>query len=186
MSAEENKRIARRYFEELWNQGHLNVISEIIAANHTLHDPASPHASGAEGLKRLISGYRVAFPDNRFTIEDQIAEGDKVVTRWTAHGSHKGQLMGMAPTNRQVTVSGVDIHRIINGQITEHWSNWDSAGLMQQLGLTSTEAGGRRDATLTVEQFEDQDADVTTAPPNELEEALEQPVQPGSKGGSSA
>ena len=182
MSVEENRRTARRYFEELWNQGKLNIISEIIAPNHTHHDPAAPHVSDRNGMKELIVHYRTAFPDVRFTVEDQIAEGDKVVTRWSVRGRHQGGLMGVAPTNKQMTVTGVDIHQIVNGQIVEHWSNWDMAGLQQQLGLT----GGQQEAELTVEQFEDQDADVTTTPARRLEETFDQEVQPGSKGGNSA
>ena len=135
MSAEENKAVSRRYFEELWNQGNLNIIPEIIAANHTHHDPATPGASGPDGMKQLVSMYRTAFPDSHFTVEDQIAEGNKVVTRWTACGTQKGELMGVAPTNKQMTVTGIDIHHIVNGKIEEHWSNWDTLGLMQQLGV---------------------------------------------------
>jgi steroid delta-isomerase-like uncharacterized protein len=140
--SEENKALARRYFEEIWNQGNLDVIPEIIAANHVHHDPANPGASGPEGMKQLVSMYRAAFPDTRFTVEDQIAEGAKVVTRWTARGTHQGELMGIAPTNKTMELTGMDIHRIVNGMIEEHWSNWDTIGLLQQLGVVPAPGEG--------------------------------------------
>lgn len=139
--SEENKAITRRYFEEIWNQGNLDVIPELIAANHAHHDPASPEASGPDGMKQLVSMYRAAFPDTHFTLEDQIAEENKVVTRWTASGTHQGELMGIGLTNKTIAITGIDIHRIVNGKIEEHWSNWDALGLMQQLGVVPPPGG---------------------------------------------
>ena len=79
--------------------------------------------------------YRSAFPDMQLTIEDQIAEGDKVVTRWTARGTHQGELMGIPPTGKQATVTGITVGRVANGKFVESWSNFDALGMMQQLGV---------------------------------------------------
>jgi steroid delta-isomerase-like uncharacterized protein len=135
MSTEENKTIARRSFEEPWNQGNLAAVDEIYAATYVNHDPANPGIEGLAGQKQLIRTYRTAFPDTHFKIEEQIAEGDKVVTRWTATGTHRGDLMGIAPTGKQARVSGINIDHIADGKIQESWSNWDTLGLMQQLGV---------------------------------------------------
>jgi steroid delta-isomerase-like uncharacterized protein len=138
MSTEENKAMSRRSFEEAWNKGNLAVIDEVVAANYVGHDPAVPNLRGPAGMKQLIMMYRTAFPNIQFTIEDQAAEGDKVVTRWTARGSHQAELMGIAPTNKQATVTGIGIDRFVNGKIEESWSNWDTLGLLQQLGVVPT------------------------------------------------
>lgn len=133
--SEGDKSIIHRYFDETWNKGNLDVLNEIIADDCVNHDPANPGVRGPEGYKQLIGMYRAAFPDTRFTVEDQIAEGDTVVTRWTAQGTHEAELMGIPATNKHVTVTGIDIHRISSGKIEEAWSNWDTLGLMQQLGV---------------------------------------------------
>ena len=133
--SEENKAIARQGFEEAWSKGNLAVIAEIVGPNFVNHDPANPGVHGPEGFKQLVNMYRTAFPDTQFTIEDQMADGDKVVTRWTARGTHQAELMGVAPTNKQVTVTGISIDRIVGGKIEESWVNWDTLGMMQQLGV---------------------------------------------------
>lgn len=130
----ENKAIIRRYYEELWNEGALEVADDVIAADCVIHDPVNPGMRGPEGVKELVASYRDAFPDARFSMEDQIAKGDKVVTRWSARAAHKGELNGIPPTGEQVSVTGVDIHRLANGKIEEAWSHWDTLGLMQQIG----------------------------------------------------
>jgi len=131
---EENKAIARRLFEEVWSQGKLDVADEIFATDYFGHIAGSPEVRRLEGFKQFVSMYRTAFPDLQFTIEDQIAEGDKVVTRWTSTGTHKGELMGIPPTGVQSTSTGIAIDRIAGGKIVEVWSNWDTLGLLQQLG----------------------------------------------------
>ena len=140
--SEENKAIARRSLEEAWNKGELAVIDEIVGPNFVNHDPANPGVRGPEGLKQLVTMYRTAFPDTHFTIEDQMAEGDQVVTRWTARGTHQAELMGIAATNKQVTVTGIGIDRIVGGKIEEAWVNWDTLGLMQQLGVVPAPGEG--------------------------------------------
>jgi steroid delta-isomerase-like uncharacterized protein len=135
--SEQNKALARRAIEEVWNQGKLAVIDELTAANATFHDPSVPGGkfTGPEGVKQFVQIYRGAFPDVRLTINDQIAEGDKVVTRWTATGTHKGELMGIAPTNKHATVTGVDIDRYQDGKVVEAWASYDMLGMLQQLGV---------------------------------------------------
>jgi steroid delta-isomerase-like uncharacterized protein len=135
MSAEEKKAIVRRLFEELWNQGKLDVADEIFATDYIFHEPVAGEVRGPEGFKQFVSMYRIAFPDLQFRIEDQIAEGDKIVTRWTATGTHKGELMGISPTSVQVTVTGIGIARTDGGKIVEFWDNYDALGMLQQLGV---------------------------------------------------
>lgn len=134
MSAE-NKALARRLVEEAFNAGRLDVTDELVASDFVGHDPALPEeVRGPAGVKESIAGYRTAFPDIRVTIEDQIADGDYVVTRWSAKGTHQGELMGMPATGKQATVTGITIDRIVDGRIAESWDNWDTLGMMQQLG----------------------------------------------------
>jgi steroid delta-isomerase-like uncharacterized protein len=131
-----NKAIAQRFIEEVWHKGNLAVIDELCATNFVDHGPASTDTlRGLDGLKQSVTMYRNAFPDLHFTVEDVIAVGDKVVTRWTAHGTHKGELMGITPTDKQVTVTGISIDRIAGGKIEETWEAWDRMDLMQQLGV---------------------------------------------------
>ena len=135
--SDQNKALARRNVEEIWNQGNLSVIDELVAPNATFHDPAVPGGkfTGPEGFRQFVQIYRGAFPDVRLTIEDLIAEGDKVVSRWTATGTQKGELMGIAPSGKRVTVTGCNIDQYQNGKIVEGWASYDMLGLLQQLGV---------------------------------------------------
>ncbi len=133
MSSEQNKNIVRRAVEEPW-KGNLDVVDELTAPDYIGHDPANPEPlRGPEGIKEFISSYRAAFPDARITVEQQLAEGDLVATRWSGRGTHEGELMGIQPTRKQVTVSGLTISRLADGKIVEEFSNWDNFGMMQQL-----------------------------------------------------
>ncbi len=136
MSAQENKDLARRFMEEVWNKGNLNFVDEVTDPNFLSHDPASPEdvGGGVEGTRRFVEMYRSAFPDLRMTVEDLIAEGDKVVVRWTARGTHQGELMGIPPSDNRVEVTGISIDRIEGGKFVESWSNYDVLGMMQQIG----------------------------------------------------
>lgn len=136
MSAEENKVLARRWFEELFNEEKFEVAGEIVAADHALHDPALPDLStGApEGTAQIVSLYHGAFSETHITIEDQIAEGEMVVTRWTGRGTHDGELMGVPPSGNRAEVSGISIDRVSGGRIAETWSAHDTLGMMQQIG----------------------------------------------------
>ena len=138
--SEQNKALARRSIEEIWNQGKLAVIDQLVASDATFHDPSVPGGkfTGPQGMKQFVQIYRGAFPDLRLTINDQIAEGEEVVTRWTATGTHSGELMGIAPTNKRATVTGVDIDRYQGGKVVEAWASYDMLGLLQQLGVVPT------------------------------------------------
>ena len=134
MSTEENKALVRRLIEEAWNEGNLATIDEILSPDYVLHIDA-PGPPGREGYKQDVTMHRTAFPDLRFTIEDMVAEGDKVVLRATLRGTHKGEYIGIAPTGKQITLTAISIRRIEGGQIAEEWVELDMLGLMQQLGV---------------------------------------------------
>jgi predicted ester cyclase len=135
MSTEQNKATSRRFFEEVWNKGKLDVLDEITDPNFVGHEPVGGDIRGREALKQFIRMYRTAFPDLRFTIEDQVAEGDNLVTRWSTSGTHNGGLMGIAPTGKQTRSTGISVERFSAGKTVEDWTNWDALGLMQQLGV---------------------------------------------------
>jgi steroid delta-isomerase-like uncharacterized protein len=134
MSTEENKAIVRRQLDEMWNQGNLAVADELFAADVILHGGLPGQPSGVEGIKQGVKLNRDAFADYHNTADDLIAEGDKVAIRWTARGTHTGEMLGMPPTGKQVTLTGMTIVRIADGKITEVWNALDQLGLMQQLG----------------------------------------------------
>lgn len=146
MLTETNKAVSRRFFEEVFGKGKLNVLDEIIASDHVNSGPGTLPGlpTGPEGAKQLVTVYRNAFPDVHFTIDEQIAEGDKVVTRWTADGTHKGELLGIPATGKTSTVTGVAVDRFANGKIVESWGIFDQFGMMQNLGVIPTpEAAGK-------------------------------------------
>jgi predicted ester cyclase len=133
MSVEENKATDRRYVAEVLNSGNLAAIDQIMAPGYVGHVPGFP-PSDREGDKQLIAMFHRAFPDLRFTLEDQIAEGDRVVHRLSVVGTHRGEFMGIPPTGRRVSVTGVNINRFADGRVVEAWGFMDMLGLMQQLG----------------------------------------------------
>ena len=148
--SEQNKAIVRRLFEELWNKGNLSLADQLFTPNYTHHDSSSPDfGHGPESERKRATLYRTAFPDLRLTIEDLIAEGDTVMARWSCHGTHKGDLNGMAPTGKQVTISGVTIARLLNGKLAESHVNWDALGMMQQLGVVPQLAAKAQAAAAT-------------------------------------
>jgi steroid delta-isomerase-like uncharacterized protein len=134
--SEENKALVRRYFEEIWDKGNLDLIDELFTTNFVRHGPTATEGEvhGQEGFESLVSMYRSALPDLRIPIEDQIAEGDRVVTRWRARGTHQGELMGNAPTGNPASVTGILVDRISGGKIEEEWVDYDTLHLMQQIG----------------------------------------------------
>jgi len=134
MSTEENKGIVRRMIEEGVNERDLALFDELYAPDFLYH-LGSTTIEGVEAYKQFNLMSFTAFPDLRFTIEDQIAEGDKVVTRWLVSGTQKGPFQGIPPTGKHVTVTGVGINRFANGKIVENWTNMDFLGILQQLGV---------------------------------------------------
>jgi steroid delta-isomerase-like uncharacterized protein len=131
--SELNKTLARRWFEDLFSRGNLDVANEILSAefiDHLTHEDER----GLEELKAYVTIYRAAFPDIQDTLEQIVAEGDKVVVRWTSRGTHQGEFMGAAPTGRHVTFTGMRLFRIAENKIAESWVNIDERGLQEQLG----------------------------------------------------
>jgi steroid delta-isomerase-like uncharacterized protein len=146
--SDSNKNAVRRLFEEVWNKDQQRVADELFAPNYTHHDSSTPDVGrGPESEKKRVTLYRNAFPDIRLTVEDLIAEGETVTARWSCHGTHKGDLNGIAATGRQFTISGISIARFTNGKISEGWVNWDALGMMQQLGIVA-ELGKPKTATV--------------------------------------
>ncbi len=134
---EDNKALNRRFVEEVINQGNIEAIDELIDPGVVDHAALPGFPTGREGAKQFFAMMRSAFPDLHLTIEDMIAEGDKVVMRSTWSGTHQGEFMGIPATGRRVTVSAIDISRVADGRIVEHWEQSDALGLMQQLGVVS-------------------------------------------------
>jgi steroid delta-isomerase-like uncharacterized protein len=129
-----NKMSARRFFEDIATGGNLSAINDLFAPDYYGYDPTpEDDTHGADALREEVSGYRAAF-DFEFTVEDQLAEGDEVATRWTWRGTHRGEFMGVAPTARECTMTGQTIFRFEEGKIKEGWWNWDDFGLYQQIG----------------------------------------------------
>lgn len=131
----DNAAIVRRAIEEVLNRGNLRVIDELCAPNLIAHDPSGPDRAGREADKQFVELLRAAFPDLHFTIHELIAQGDTVVIRYTATGTHQGAFQGIPPTGRRATVQGVGVHHLENGRIKESWAFWDQLSLLRQLGV---------------------------------------------------
>jgi steroid delta-isomerase-like uncharacterized protein len=132
--SEKNKTILHRYGEEIWSQGNLAVANEIIAPTILVHIPGHPDVVDREGFKQTVRVFRTAFPDGRYSVEDMIADEDTVVVRWAFHGTHTGELMGIAPTGKQVKWTLTCFYRVTDGKVQRCWGDADNLGLLQQLG----------------------------------------------------
>jgi steroid delta-isomerase-like uncharacterized protein len=128
----QNKMIAYRVLDELWNHENADVIDEFVASDYDGHSSTVFH--GPEGAIQFVLRVHEAFPDFQFTIEDQIAEGDRVATRWHCQGTHQSEFLGISPTNTQMSMTGITIFRIANGKLIDGWTNEDILGMLQQLG----------------------------------------------------
>ena len=146
MAGDDNKTIVQRLLDEVWGRGDLAQVEQIFSGSFVRHGPNSLEGEiqGRDGFRQLVTMYRTAFPDLQVPSEGQTAEGDIVVTRWTARGTHHGNLVGLAPTGRPITVAGVIIDRFSGGQIAEEWATYDSLGLLQQVGAVPP-VGAARD-----------------------------------------
>jgi steroid delta-isomerase-like uncharacterized protein len=133
MSMEENKTLARRWNEEIWNKGNMAAVDELMADNFVWHTPFPGMAPDREGFKQS-AGSLSAFSEVSCVAEDMVAEGDKVAVRWSWSGKHTGDYMGMAPTGKQATMTGISIIHIADGKITAEWDEQDNMGFMAQLG----------------------------------------------------
>ena len=136
MSTEENKALLQRFYDEVFNQGNLEVADELIAADAVEHE-AFPglEGNGPEVAKQFVAIIRSAFPDIRVHTQDMIAEADKVVARITLTGTHRGEFLGIPPTGKQIEVGTMDIVRVADGKMVEHWGVTDNLTMMQQLGV---------------------------------------------------
>jgi predicted ester cyclase len=141
MSSEQNKALVRRIFEEGINQNKPEVFDELIAPNYVNYNFPAP-APGLEGFKMVIGMFLSAFPDMQVTLEDELADGDKVITRGYFAGTHQGDFQGIPPTGKQVKVKYIDIWRVENGKLVENWVQMDQVGMMQQLGVIPTPGQG--------------------------------------------
>lgn len=128
------KEIARGLAEDPW-RGKLDDVLQFVGDDYVAHVPGSAEPfRGKDGFRQFVGTYLTGFPDGTITVDDQIAEGDVVATRWTARGTNTGELMGVPPSGRQVTIGGISYTRIVDGQAREAWIIWDTLAMMQQLG----------------------------------------------------
>jgi steroid delta-isomerase-like uncharacterized protein len=139
VSTQENKATFRRYVEEGWAKGNVEVADEVFAEGYVAHQPdGSEEKRGPEDVKQFLRQYREAFPELQITLEDQIAEDDKVVTRWASRGTYRGEFRGIAPTGNEVSLTGMGIFRFSEGKVVESWDNFDQLGMLRQLGAISS------------------------------------------------
>lgn len=134
MPIEENKAIVRRWGEEVWGKASLAAIDELFAPNFVFNYPPPGVTPDLEGYKKTVTMLTAPFADIQGSAEDMVAEGDKVAVRWTWRLTHTGEFMGIAPTGKQVTITGISILRIVGGKIVEEWGEMDTLGMLQQLG----------------------------------------------------
>jgi predicted ester cyclase len=136
----DSKKIVKELFEEPW-KGNWEVIDTYVAPGYVGHDPADPEPiRGRDGARANIQKYLDGFSNARITVDDQIAEGDKVATRWTGRGTHDGEIAGIAPTGKEVTVTGLTLSLLENGLVVEEWTTWDTLGMLVQLGAVPVPA----------------------------------------------
>jgi steroid delta-isomerase-like uncharacterized protein len=142
MTAHANKALARRFVEAV-DRGDLDAFDDLFVEDYVHHDPALPPEvqHGRDAYKRLHAMFRAALPDLRFALEDEVAEDDRVVGRWTVTGTHEGELLGVPPTGKRLTLTGIQILRVADGRIAEQWVNFDALGMLRQLGVVP--ASGR-------------------------------------------
>jgi steroid delta-isomerase-like uncharacterized protein len=135
MSVEDNKTIARRFIQ-VWGDGNLDVIEELAAPSLVVRYPTIPQViQSSREFRHVLAGFRSAFPDSALRVEEEIAEGEKVVVRWAFSGTHKGTFMGIPPTDKQVTWTGITIYRIVDGKVVQEQGEEDFAGFFRQVGL---------------------------------------------------
>ncbi len=135
MSVETNKTTVRRYYDDVLNAGYVDLIDELAVDDYVENDPFPGQGNGRGDLKRRAATLLSAFSPCTFTIEDLIAEGDRVVVRWRSSGTQSGEFLGIPATHRDYTIAGIDIHRLAGGKLAEHWHVVDQLSQLQQLGL---------------------------------------------------
>ncbi len=135
MSSDENKSIVVRIFDEIANKKKVDLIDKLFATNYVYHESSGKDICGPGGFKNMISITHSAFPGYHIKAEDMVAEGEKVACRFTANGNHQGELMGIPPTGNTFTITGIVIYRIVGGKVIEQWENFDTLGMLQQIGV---------------------------------------------------
>jgi steroid delta-isomerase-like uncharacterized protein len=140
MSTQDNKALAHRFIEAI-NQKDFALIDQIYAPTYVRHDPANPQVRSREDYKQWLTQLCTAFPDLQFTIDDLMADGDKIICRFTSRGTHTGQWRGMPTTSKQAVVTGIGVSHIVEGKVVEDWYNTDILGLVQQLGVALPTTG---------------------------------------------
>jgi steroid delta-isomerase-like uncharacterized protein len=144
--SEVNKTLIKRWFDEVWNQGRESTIDELLAATAVAHGLGDTEVDirGPAEFKPFVRNLRGSFPDIHITIEDSVAEGDKVMVRVRVDATHKGIGLGVPPTGRRVSIAGIVLVRIKGGQIVEGWNSWDQLGLLRQIGAVPVAEGPDR------------------------------------------
>ena len=137
VKSDQNEKLAHRFHMDIFQEGKMDVADEILSPNFVNHFPGNPPEMqrGPDGMKRLAVALRTAFPDMQIIHDDVITQGDKVIIRWSMTGTQDGELFGVPPTGKSVSITGIDIFRVDAGKIVELWQNWDQMGMMQQLGV---------------------------------------------------
>jgi steroid delta-isomerase-like uncharacterized protein len=124
----------RRFFQEVYNEGNVKALDDLTSPKFVSHDRGNP-SQDREGVRQIVTSIRAAFPDVKFSADDVFAEGDRVAARFTMRGTHRGEFMGIPPTNKEIIVTGIDIVRFEDGKAAEHWHEWSGMELLQQLGV---------------------------------------------------
>ena len=164
MSAEENRAIVRRWYEEFGNRANLDVLDELYAPSWVGHFPRSGDLRGAADHKPIGRMFATAFPDGRYEVADLVTENDRVASRYVFRGTHQGELLGIAPTGRPVAIGGINVHRLADGRIAEQWTQLDTLGLLQQFGVMP---GGGQGTPETPADQANQQADADAPSPEE-------------------
>ncbi|MDO8691753.1 MAG: ester cyclase [Dehalococcoidia bacterium] len=134
MSAEDKKALVREATYEIWNNGNFGVLEKAYTSDYVSHDTSSPEPLNAQAFKESVTLYRAAFPDMLVKVEDEILEGDMLVERWSATCTHRGEFMGLPPTGKKLSLTGISVVRLRADKIAESWENYDALGMLQQLG----------------------------------------------------
>ena len=140
MTIEEKKELVRQFYDELYNQHNLAAVDDCLGADYVSHENAGPDEKevdrNPEDIKKMVQMFYSAFPDQKTRFDAITVEDDLIVTPWTTQGTHYGDFMGIAPTRKQVTISGTCLDRVVDGKIVESWVKWDLADLLRQLGVS--------------------------------------------------
>jgi len=135
VATQENENVVRRFFEVVFNQGNSAAVNDLVASDFVDHNPFPGQAPNREGLAQFVNMFHTPLPDLKVEIQDMIAQGDKVAVRWQARATHKGTFLQIPSTGKQVTISGLDIMRIADGKIVEHWGFQDQLGFVKEIGV---------------------------------------------------